>query len=82
MPSKHATVSCPHCGMETRSNNLKRHMQRMHQEVAPTIPEVAPTMKRVQIDEGEFSGLILPSEEDVWAYESGAKTTQDIWASY
>ena len=33
--------------METRSNNLKRHVTRMHPEVAPAVPEVAPAVPEV-----------------------------------
>jgi hypothetical protein len=40
MPSQHKTVKCPQCGMETRSNNLKRHVDRLHAEAAPIIPSI------------------------------------------
>jgi hypothetical protein len=47
--------------METRSNNLKRHVARMHPEVAPAVPEVAPTVPEVAPAVPE----VAPTAEDI-----------------
>ena len=78
MPGKHTTTECPICKMETRKDNLKRHMARMH--TAPSVPLIHGLIWNHP--DGGYGGFIECgcNEPECWRYAE--KVPQFIQENY
>jgi hypothetical protein len=72
MPNRNTISECSFCKSKMRSDNLKKHIARMH--------SMPPTREIVFVP--KYGYMIIPSADDVADYESGKKTMEEIHASW
>ena len=82
MPSVHAKTTCTVCGLSMRADNLKKHILRMHEVHTDIKVRVGTSNSREIVSEGPFAGLVIPTAQDCWDYESGRKSMAALWAEY
>lgn len=82
MPSIHKKTTCTICGLSMRADKVKKHILRMHEVPSITNTVGGTSEVREIVSEGPFAGLVIPTAQDCWDYESGRKSMAALWAEY